>query len=525
MKRRNFIKMAGASASLPFLMRGIPVYAKEDKILDEIASGGDADDRILVLIQLNGGNDGLNTVVPLDQLSELNAVREQVILPENSLLKISDEQALHPALTGFKELWDEEKLEIVQNVGYENQNLSHFRSTDIWTSASDADEYIGSGWLGRYLSENHPGYPDGYPNTENSDPLSLTVGSLVSQTCQGPVFSMGLAVRNLDDFYSLNINGNSNNVDGYAAPELEYVNTVIRQTQSYLDVLETAAEKGSINNSLWQNEGVNSLADQLKVVATLINGGLKTKIYVCMISGFDTHGSQVNPDDHTEGIHANLLQNVGDAVNSFQKQLKEYGIEDKVLGMTFSEFGRRIIANNSNGTDHGYSAPHFFFGSKVNPVVHGNNPIIPYDAGPKDNLEEEYDFRSLYWSVLKDWFRVSDEKLLKILFKDFPHIEILKPNPTSVENVEDYQYSAKILKVYPNPATSFSEVELYTTNDYVEISILDISGREVKSIFSGQLHKGRHQIRINNLNLPPGNYFIKLRNSKAIDTYKLSIVR
>lgn len=525
MKRRNFLKIAGATASIPFLMKGVPLYAKSSPFLDQIANNSNAEDRILVLIQLNGGNDGLNTVIPLDQIANLSQVRPQVLLPENSLIKITEEQGLHPALDGLEKLWKEEKFEIVQNVGYPEQNFSHFRSTDIWTSASDANQYVGSGWLGRYIAENHPDFPENYPNEENTDPLSLTVGSLVSQTCQGPVFSMGVAVKDLESFYNVEYNDNLNSQEGYAGGELEYINNVIRQTKSYMNVLEEAASKGSINESLWGDTTNNPLAEQMKVIAQLINGGLKTKIYVCSITGFDTHANQVEPNNHVLGFHAQLLSNLGNAINSFQKQIEAYGIEDKVLGMTFSEFGRRIIGNDSNGTDHGAAAPHFFFGTSVNPIVHGTNSEIPTDAGPQDNLEEQFDFRSLYWSVLKDWFQVSDEKLLKIMFKEFDHVQILRPDITSIENTEDYQYNAKILEVFPNPTINFVELQFYTIDSHVKITINDLFGRNIATIVDRYFTKGRHQFSLDNVRIPSGNYIISLRNSHGFDTFKLAVAR
>src|SRR5690606_27957596 len=140
----------------------------------------------LVLIQLNGGNDGLNMVIPLDQYSGLTSVRGNLVLPESSVLALTDLTGLHPKMTGLKTLFEEEKLSVIQSVGYPDQNRSHFRSTDIWTTASDSDEYLTTGWLGRYLDLKYPGYPVGYPNEEHKDPFAITLGTVVSETCQGP---------------------------------------------------------------------------------------------------------------------------------------------------------------------------------------------------------------------------------------------------------------------------------------------------------------------------------------------------
>ena len=196
MKRRNFVKTASASLSLPIILGGSPISAfGRTNAVDALLDQAEYEDRVLVLVRLNGGNDGLNTFVPLDQYSNLFAVRESIILPENSLqnTRIGDKNAFHPIMTGFKELYDTEKLAIVQSVGYPNPNKSHFRSTDIWTAASAADVVETSGWMGRYLDKLNPGFPEGYPNVENPDPLAITIGNQLSQTCQGPSVNMGMS--------------------------------------------------------------------------------------------------------------------------------------------------------------------------------------------------------------------------------------------------------------------------------------------------------------------------------------------
>ncbi|NJL14192.1 MAG: hypothetical protein HC913_15065, partial [Microscillaceae bacterium] len=187
MNRRQFLTRALPAATLPFLVGGLPVYAHTQTALTRLwPKKTNANDRVLVLIQLNGGNDGLNTFVPIDQYARLANARPRLLLPENQLHKINPAQGFHPAMATFRQLFQEGKLGIVQDVGYPYPNFSHFRSTDIWTSASDSDQIITSGWVGRYLAQLHPDYPDAYPNSTYPDPLALTIGPIVSATCQGP---------------------------------------------------------------------------------------------------------------------------------------------------------------------------------------------------------------------------------------------------------------------------------------------------------------------------------------------------
>jgi uncharacterized protein (DUF1501 family) len=178
LNRRDFIKLSSiATAALPLTLSGFPLFAGEKPNAYQFS---EENENILVLIQLQGGNDGLNTVFNLSQYDNLQSVRSNIIIPETNLLALNSETHFHPSLIGMKEIWDKEKLSIIQNVGYPDQNRSHFRSTDIWNTASDSDEYISTGWVGRFLHERHSEYPENYPNLDNPDPFALTLGRVVS---------------------------------------------------------------------------------------------------------------------------------------------------------------------------------------------------------------------------------------------------------------------------------------------------------------------------------------------------------
>ena len=216
MKRREFLKRSIPLTAAPIYLSGMPVSAMtESSSLAALTNAGSVSDRCLVLVFLDGGNDGLNTLVPLDQYDILMRDgsggdsqplrRPDLMIPRDKILPLSGltDTGLHSSMDKFQTLFGEDKLSFVRNVGYPNPNKSHFRSTDIWNSASASDEYIYSGWFGRYLSSNHPSFPDGYPNSNYPDPLALSIGNTASNTCQGPIINMGVSIKNLNNFVDI----------------------------------------------------------------------------------------------------------------------------------------------------------------------------------------------------------------------------------------------------------------------------------------------------------------------------------
>lgn len=195
------------------------------------------------------------------------------------------------------------------------------------------------------------------------------------------------------------------------------------QSQAYSQVIKKAADRVALQA---EYPGNNSLAGQLKIIARLIKCELKTKIYLASFDGFDTHAQQVNQGDTSTGMHADLLKTVGDAIMAFQKDLEFLHIKDRVLGMTFSEFGRRIASNDSLGTDHGSAAPLFIFGSKAKGNIYGKGPEIPGKVTHDNNLSMQTDFRAVYASVLSDWMRVSKQDITNLLFKEFESLPFIR---------------------------------------------------------------------------------------------------
>ncbi len=518
MKRRNFLKSATA-LSAPVFLNGLQVAAMSNSSLLPIINSA-PNDRVLVIIQLNGGNDGLNMLVPIDQYDKLMGVRENIMIPENQLLSLTDTLSLHPAMTGVKNLYENGNLSILQSVGYPNQNRSHFRSTDIWTSASDADEFITTGWLGRHFDPQHPTFPTDYPNEDHPDPIAITIGSLISETCQGVGTNFSLAIRDVESLAPLSEGAESDLPDNYYGQQLGFLRNAIAQTNAYGDTIIKASEKGNNLSSLYPEAGANGLADQLKIVANLISGGLKTKVYIVSMAGFDTHAEQVLDNDPTQGIHASLLAELSTAMNAFQDDLKQLGVAEKVVGMTFSEFGRRIQSNGSSGTDHGSAAPLMVFGNCVNPTIFGDNPVIPDEVGVQDGVQFQYDFRSVYGSLLVDWFEASEADVRSYLFADFQYLPIIQgcEQTTSTNDLPIIKGGDLQITNFPNPFIQQTTIQFDSNDEWIKLSVFDAKGGLIKVLANQRFAKGSHQITFQDSRLPTGNYYYHLQTDRRQQT-------
>ncbi len=528
MKRRDFIKTTAPATLAPFVVNGLPMKAfGASPLLSLMAQSSSLNGKVLVLIQLNGGNDGLNTVIPLDQYSNLSNARANVLIPDTKVLKLSGHAAtgFHPAMAGLRTMFDNGLMSVVQDVGYPNPNFSHFRATDIWLTGSESNQYLDSGWLGRFLDGQYPGFPDNYPSIDMPDPLALQIGSFVSPAMQGPHVNMGMALSNPDSFYQL-ITGTTDPAPNTpAGHELTYIRLVNQQTQKYSTAIKAAADLATNKSTLYPSN--NSLADQLKIVARLVAGGLKTPVYMTSIGGFDTHSAQVSTTGGNEtGFHANLLKQVSEAVFAFQDDLKLLGVDDKVAGMTFSEFGRRIKSNASLGTDHGAAAPLLVFGKGVNPGIVGNNPTIPSSVSVNDNVPMQNDFRSVYTSVLADWFEISAADINAAMLQTFPVLPIFKKSGSnSVQTSALFSGGLKLNQNYPNPAVTETDIEFFTEGGVALLKLYDNMGREVSTIAEGTYGYGKHKVRLNVSDLAPGNYYYQLRNGGAQQTRHLVVYR
>ncbi len=504
MKRRNFLQKSTA-LSLPLMLSGFKLGAiSKSSLLSNLNNGSD---KVLVIIQLGGGNDGLNTVLPLDQYSNLASVRSNILIPEAQAIPLTDTAALHPAMTGFKNLYENAQLSIIQSVGYPNQNRSHFRSTDIWTSGSAADVNETSGWIGRYFDLEHPEYPEGFPNETCPDPIALTIGSIVSETCQGNAGNFSLAITNPDSVGALVVSEEGDVPNTPYGRELTFIRDAVVQTNAYASTIMEASDGANNLSTLYPED--NPLAEQLKIVARLIAGGLQTKVYVVNLGGFDTHAGQVQEGAPTTGMHARLLETLSGAVEAFQNDLQLLNIAERVVGMTFSEFGRRIRSNFSLGTDHGTAAPMFVFGACVNSKIIGDNPEISINVDVQDGVPMQYDFRSVYGSILMDWFEVSEGTVKSLLDENFQYIPIIEGCSTSTKDLREGQD----IDIYnfPNPFQRTTTIRFTCRAEWLRVSIFDMFGNEIKVLANGKFQAGTHQLNFDASGLSKGNYAYRIQ--------------
>jgi hypothetical protein len=296
---------------------------------------------------------------------------------------------------------------------------------------------------------------------------------------------------------------------------------VARQTSQYATGIKAAADKVP-------QQGVyptgNTLADQLKIVARLVKGGLKTRVYMVGMGGFDTHSVQVNTSDTTTGSHANLLRNLSNAVKAFMDDLKGLGVQDRVMGMTFSEFGRRIRSNSSVGTDHGAAAPLFVFGSNVEPGIIGSNPTIPTGSTFNDNIPHQYDFRSVYASLLQNWFCADNTMLQSVMLRNFQQLPVVKGSACSKVNPAILD-GERLIMNYPNPFTDRTSITFRTEGGHTLVQVMDTLGRVVAVLTDRDYAAGSYTMTFDSGRLPPGVYYARLQNEMLTQVKAMLKVR
>jgi len=525
MKRRNFIK--STAALLPFAIGGFPIRVfGRNPVFESLAPLADCPDRVLVLIQLNGGNDGLNTVIPLDQYGNYQKARTAIAVPQSQILKLSNETGLHPKLPQIKDLYTAGKLAVLQSVGYDTPNFSHFRSTDIWQTGSDYDKYLSTGWMGRYLEGEYPGFPVGYPNASMPHPLAIQVGSVISPALEGAAANMGMAFSNPLTYYNIVKDGTGIPPQTPAGVYTDYIRDVGVQVENFATPVKNAAAAVTIKSGKWPTANQNTLADQMKIVAQLIAGGLRTRVYIVTLNGFDTHTNQNMDASGTSKnySHPQLLGFINTAVDAFQDELRLQGDEDRVIGMTFSEFGRRIFANS--GTDHGAAAALFVFGTNVNTGIYGPNPVVPSTVTTEDNIPMYYDFRSVYASILKDWFCADEQKIRDVLFRDFQIIPFIKGSTAAVEPTAAERAQVSIESVYPNPFVTGTTVKVRTLPGAAStLSLFDFLGREVRTAPINGTWSDVRSVSFDVEGLPTGNYYLRLSSGNLAATKAVNVIR
>lgn len=440
MNRRKFLGNT-ALFTAPMMLQGIPVFAGDGALhpfLQALSLPATTCGRILVVIQMNGGNDGLNMVIPLDRYTELNAARPNLLIPAGQVLALNGTTTtgLHPSMTGLRDLFNNGKVNLVQGVSYPNPNYSHFQAQDIWFTGTSTLPTPDTGWLGRQLDTNYPNFPTGYPNAADPDPLAIQIGGALPLLLQGPNINMGYNAPNPAALINVATANPAPAPASDYGTELTFLRMMKDQSNAYASRITTAYNAQATMSAMYATSG-NSLSDQLKIVARLIGGGLTTPVYIVNHpDSFDTHVDQVASGATNTGYHANILSKLSVAIAAFQDDITLMGKAGKVTGMTFSEFGRRVISNASTGTDHGSGAPVIFFGAGVAGGVTGTSPVLPAAPNGNTQVPMQYDFRQLYGTVMQKWLCMTAEQSATILNGTYTTVPIFNGAVLAADDIE-----------------------------------------------------------------------------------------
>ncbi len=397
--RREFFRWGGRGLGLLAFSRFAPSFLVQSALAATPAP--EKDRSVLVLVQLAGGNDGLNTVVPFEDAAYYN-LRPTLAVPKAQALRLTATAGLNPACAPLAALYKSGKLAIVQNVGYPNPNRSHFRSTEIWETASAADQSLSTGWVGRYLDN----YCAGRPGLEG--PVALHVTGETPQSFQSamPHPTFGLAAGGLGRQQQSENLGLLRRLAAHDGGHADGNSSFLRAT--LMDALVTEEKVQGILAAYRPSTGADyagsQFAQALRNVAALVAAGLPTRVYFVSLGGFDNHSNQANP-------HTNNLRTLSEGLAAFQADLEGKKLDGQVLTMTFSEFGRRPAENQSRGTDHGTAAPLFVMGSRAKGGLHGTAPLLS-GLAPNQDLTFSTDFRRIYATVLDKWLATPSRAIL-----------------------------------------------------------------------------------------------------------------
>ena len=548
MKRRNFIQLTASASALSLLPTEVFALFKSAGM----TTCPDVNAKKIVLIQLAGANDGLNTLVPLNQYDAYASLRPNIKLNNvgasnglinlDTTLALENQVGLHPSLTGFKSLYDSGFMRVIQGVGYPSQDKSHFKSTDLWLTGGDgtqANNNLESGWMGRFLESY-------YSNFLTADfPLGIQLGSSDNSLgFHGEVehgMSININGQDPSGFYSI-VNG-LGGAPPTNIPNSEYGNLIQfildsdNETNIYAQAISTAFNSGT--NSAAVTYPSTSLANQLKSVARFISGGLQTKVYLVKIGGFDTHDAQVASNTTTHlGDHADLLTQVSEAINCFITDLNSQNLGDDVIAVPFSEFGRKAGENGNLGTDHGEIAPMFVFGKSINPGISGTN-INLSEAVLANNFQVQtvqHDYRRVFSTILQDWFGASNQTLdltfydhtINSSYANNKVSDLIKTANTvpascytdSLLTVNDFVKGNDIV-VYPNP--SFESISINTNNNPIYVvSVYSIDGKFITS-YKNPMSSDNFTINVQDLAV--GLYTIKVDTNYGSFTKKVIVRR
>ncbi|NER09672.1 Uncharacterized conserved protein, DUF1501 family [Muriicola jejuensis] len=527
--RRSFLQALGIAGSGSMMLGSHMLTASAPSPLTAAIANADSDN-ILILIRLSGGNDGLSTVIPIQQYDVYANARPNIYIPESKVLKLTDDFGIPSYMSALESMWGEGQFKAVHGVGYENQSLSHFTGSDIYANTdltTTGFSGLNTGWMGRYFENIYPDYLINPP----ASPAAIQIGQFGNLVFQGEETNYAFVTSNIDQLEEIAETGVQYSLDPALfnqcmyGDQLRFLRGVANTTYEYAGLIHEAYMRGQ-NQVEYQDNG---FARQLALLARLIKGNLGTKVYMISMGGFDTHGNQPL-------AHERLMSNLSIAVNNFYEDLTFTQQDEKVLSMTFSEFGRRIFENGSNGTDHGKAAPTLFFGSGLNGSAFvGDHPSLENPNG-RGNLEYTMDFRDLYATVLAEWmcvpiplveqhlldhpynpvnlgFNCSGVEFPDIAYSDEPFTPPTPMDPNSEDPSEELLNAIVHKPFYPTDQSPHIYLEM-PFSAHVDIQLYNILGQNVGTIYNEMMFEGSVEINIRErmpMHLSTGKYIYRIQ--------------
>ncbi|NOT38442.1 MAG: DUF1501 domain-containing protein [Saprospiraceae bacterium] len=521
--RRQFLMTSGIASFGSVMLGGLPVSnVYGNSLSNMLPAEGDS---ILVLIKMFGGNDGLNMIVPtgsaagVDEYLKLRptiGLRKGTDFNDNHILSGygNSDYALPQTMESIMPLWKEGKMNVIHNVGYPNQDYSHFNSINFWSTAADndVDKRVQSGIMGRFLDQDFPSFSETPPTV----PPALRIGYSTDKIFTGPGNQqMELVFNDPAEFFRLANFGKLYETDGFGdcpqGQERSFLRGLTNNTLRYSTSVTSAYGK-SANKVAYPTGTFSRLAEQLAIVSRLIKGRLGTRIFLVNIDGFDTHSNQ-------KDFHLRLLGDIAKSVKAFYDDLKVDSAQSNVSVMTYSEFGRTIKENGSVGTDHGNLSPLMMFGDGVNPGFHGK-PINLYDKTLLSSTIVYYetqtstDYRSVFQSVLKDWLCLNGELTEYTMGKNYSPLNLFKNSCTGSFNSNN---NAVLVGHNPN-SDNPKIVDIKFSNfqsGEVEIKIKSVNGKTLVNLYDKYVIKGSYTVPLDPVKwrLNPGEYIYELNSA------------
>ena len=479
--RRSFLKALGIASGGSFMLANTSISASQPSELSQAIADAETDN-ILVIIRLKGGNDGLNTIVPIYDYDTYANLRPNIRHEENTLFRLSDDFGIPTSMSSLQSMWAEGSMKVIHGVGYEDQNLSHFKSSDIWASTELTGEED-SGYMGRYFEDIYPDFLANPPEI----PAAIQIGSIGNLMFDGQgVLNYAMTVANPGQLERIGKNGSLHGLgdipDCTYGDRLKYLRSMANNTFTYAGTISEAYNQAS-NSVAYLDD---SLGKQLAIIARMIKGNLGTRVYMVSIGGFDTHGNQI--DRHDE-----LMNSVAYNTKTFFEDLEQVDMQNKVLATTISEFGRRAAENGSEGTDHGQAAPMMMFGPALDDNgFYGEHPSLnDLDRG---NLKYTFDFREIYAALMKEWLCVNpaivNQVLLGQTFEDKSFGFTCTGSNTTIDFDTDLPF-----KHFTYPENGITKLVIIKNDatSHVNVTLYDIMGSKIKTLKNEIMYAGTQE--------------------------------